>query len=322
MHCDLLSYLEIATQRTPYDPVVHCSIPQLKQGGVKLQVLAVFTRTGLDSVQSGQKQIEIYKNLPNNYPIDFCFYKPEENPSHSLPVSILMSIENASGLWSEDEPFTEGLKRFKSLIQSNAKPLYLGLTWHEENRFGGGNAAKIGLKEEGKHLLDELDNQNIAIDFSHTSDALADGILDYLEYKNLSIPILASHSNARSVRNHPRNLPDTLAKEIFKREGIIGLNFYKGFVGTRIDDFVRHIAHWLELGGEKNICLGADFFYEADVSKATLKKVELAYFPELQNAACYPYLLSLFKQELGFSYVQLNALAWQNAKKFISKVLS
>lgn len=319
LHCDLLSFLEISDKRTPYDSVVHCSVPQLRIGGVKLQVMAVFTRTRSDSVACGNRQIEIYKKLPIEFFTDFVFYKTGEQLQNSSKINISLAIENASGLWGEDESFDVGLRRFESLLQSEAKPLYIGFTWHQENRFGGGNASKIGLKEDGKHLLGEMHDLGIAVDLSHTSDALADGILDYLEYKNLKVPILASHSNARTIKHHVRNLPDAIAKEIFKRGGVIGLNFYKEFVGDQPEGFIEHIGHWLELGGEKHICFGADFFYEGDGDNP-LKKIERPYFTDFQDAGSYPRLLDLLKKELRLDKEQLGNLSYRNAESFISNL--
>lgn len=319
LHCDLLYYLEEKPQRTPHHREVHCSIPQLNEGPVKLQVLAIFTRTGVDSVRKGTQQAEIYKNLPHHYLKDFCSCQVEEDFIHSEKINILPAIENASGFWDEQEPFETGLKRWRSLIQTVGRPLYVSLTWNTENRFGGGNATKVGLKEDGKRLLDELHQQNIAIDFSHTSDALADGILNYIEDKHLSIPVLASHSNARRVVDHPRNLPDPIAKEIFRRGGVIGLNFYHLFVGESEEGFVRHIDHWLQMGGEQQICFGADFFYEGDTHGILPNGNRLPYFKEYQDAGCYERLLGLLQKELRLSENIMEGLAYRNAQNFLKR---
>ncbi len=69
----------------------------------------------------------------------------------------------------------------------------------------------------------------IAVDLSHTSDRLADEILNEIDRKGYTMGVIASHSNARKVCHHPRNLPDHLIKEIVARKGIIGINLYKKF---------------------------------------------------------------------------------------------
>lgn len=313
LHCDLLSYLEEGSARTAHDLVAHCSIPQLKAGHVKMQTMAVFTKTGPESIAKGMKQLEIFKSLPKHYLNDFYSTRQFDDLDTDR-INILFAIENASGFCSEQEPLQAGLDRLNSVIQEIGKPLYIGMTWNTENRFGGGNLSKIGLKEDGKYLLEELHEKKIGIDLSHTSDALAYGILDYLENKNLSIPVLASHSNARKVVDAPRNLPDELAKEIFRRGGVIGLNFYRKFVGESPEWFTDHVAHWLELGGESGICFGADFFYEGDFPNVTSEP----YFQDYQNADCYGRLIGLIKEKLGLNDDSCKKLAYDNAKAFLT----
>ncbi len=316
LHCDLLAYLELFSTRSPYDLAARCSFPQLKQGEVKLQVMAIFTQTVKGSTLSAWRQFNHYQALCSRYQDDVCHYQPSLSLKESKQTQLVLAIENGSGLWEENEPFAQGVQRLQRLVTLGFKPLYLGMTWHQENRFGGGNASKIGLKEEGKELLKIMDELQIAIDLSHTSDALAHDILDYLEQKSFSLPVLASHSNARSVCPQARNLPDPLAKEIFKRQGVIGLNLYRKFIGERIEALVDHIAHWLELGGEKSIALGADFFYEKDFDLSNN-----SYFSQFEQASCYPQLLSFIQRALLMKKEEVDAFAYQNAATFIKKVM-
>ena len=77
-------------------------------------------------------------------------------------------------------------------------------------------------------------------------------------------PFIATHSNARAVTAHKRNLTDEQAKIIFKNGGIIGLNFHNAFLNNEpekacIDDILKHAEHFLSLGGEDYVCLGSDF---------------------------------------------------------------
>lgn len=318
LHCDLLFYLAKEKTRTPYDLVARCAIPQLRNGHVKLQTLAIFTQTDSHSVENGLRQVRIYQDLPHHCPRDFIHFSSQPNFNSSL-IEILMAFENASGFCGEHEPLQEGFKRLKSIIRNHGKPLYISLTWNTENRFGGGALVQAGLKEDGKRLLDELDQQNIAVDLSHASDALAYEIIDYLEGQGLNIPLMASHSNARSVTYVPRNLPDDIAKEIFRRGGIVGLNLYRHFIGETEDSLVKHIAHWLELGGEQHIALGADFFYDADLP-STYRHGKEVFFKEYQDASCYGKLVSFLQKELKLNSSLLEKFSHQNALAFIQKL--
>lgn len=315
LHCDLLLYLQGHSQRSPHDLVSRAAIGQLHIGNVKLQTFAIFTQTNRESVQKGFHQLRLYQDLLTYYPMEMIAFS-KWDPNSSL-ISLIMAIENASGFCDEQEALSEGFKRLHDMIQSIGRPLYISLTWNEENRFGGGASTKIGLKEDGKRLLEELHEKKIAVDLSHASDRLAYDIIDYIEGCRLQIPLIASHSNARSIRSVPRNLPDELAVEIFRRQGVIGLNLCWNFVGVKEEDIVKHIAHWLELGGENSIAFGADFFYEGDVP-SSLRHGHDVFFPNYQDASCYGKLLNFLQKELRLTSILLEKLAYQNALNFIN----
>lgn len=316
LHCDLLFYLELDSKRTPYDLAPRCGISQLRNGNVILQTMAIFTETRPSSSDKGMEQLKIYQGLPLHYPKDFQHYSPEWD-LQSPRIATLMAFENASGFCSEQESLQEGFDRLKKAMKF-AKPLYISLTWNTENRFGGGALTKIGLKEDGKRLLEEIDRQGIAVDLSHASDALANEAIDYIAGHNLHIPLMASHSNARAVSAVPRNLPDDLAGEIFRRRGIVGFNLYRYFIGDHPEDVVKHFAHWLELGGENHMAFGADLFNDADLPP-TYKHGKEGFFQEYQNAGCYGSLLTLLEKELGLTNALMDKLSHQNALAFINR---
>lgn len=315
LHCDLLFYLDKSKQRTPYDLSSRCAFSQLQRGNVKIQTFAVFTHTEPDSVKIGLNQINLYQNLPKQYSHEIGFLDSKTTMQTSK-ISALYAFENASGFCGEDEKLKLGLNRLQEIIKANGKPLYVSLTWNGENRFGVGTKSdsQLGLKEDGKALLEELHQKGIAVDLSHASDRLAVEIIDFINQKNLDIPLIASHSNARSVKDVPRNLPDHIAKEIFRRGGPVGLNFYRPFIGESEHYFVKHIEHWLSLGGENSIAFGADFFYENDLP---LAPGTIPYMEHYGDAACYNNLLHLLKKELGMSDVLLEKFANRNALRYI-----
>ncbi|MDR4892089.1 MULTISPECIES: dipeptidase [unclassified Chryseobacterium] len=261
LHCDLLCYL-LEPDSLIDDKELGCSLPYLKEGNVKFQVMAIYSATGENSTVYGAKQSEIFSNLLQNE--NFFLFEGEnyKNTDNTDKVGVIASIENASGFCSEDETLESGFKNLEAIIEKTQRILYLGITHHTENRFGGGNNSDVGLKEDGKVLLDYFSEKNIAIDLAHTSDQLAYGILNYIDQKNYKIPIMASHSNYRSIHDKKRNLPDELAKEVIKRKGLIGLNFIRNCIDEKNPGVLyEHIQHGLDLGGEDFIAYGADFFF-------------------------------------------------------------
>ena len=134
-------------------------------------------------------------------------------------MGVIASLENASNFCEEDMDLDEGFENLeKDYWEYKGYFLYQELHHHHENRFGGGNFAEAGLKEDGKILIDYLSDKKIAIDLVHTSDQLAHDIFNYTAQRNYKIPILASHSNFRSVYPNNRNLPDELVKELIAQK--------------------------------------------------------------------------------------------------------
>ena len=97
----------------------------------------------------------------------------------------------------------------------------------------------------------------MVIDVSHISDA---GFWDIMEITGK--PIIASHSNSRSVWNVRRNLTDEMYLAICKTNGTVGINLYSNFLGENptVDTVCNHIFHFLDLSGsDRHVSLGADF---------------------------------------------------------------
>ncbi len=307
LHCDLLCYLQMKQGRTPFDPLSRASFSQMKEGGVRLQTLAIFTYTKPGSTESAQQQIEIFSQLPHRYPDQYEFFTGTD---FSDKIAIVPAFENASGFCEEDEPLEKGLARLQHWYRQLKRILYISLTWDHENRFGGGNASTVGLKEDGKQLLRWMDGKRIAVDFSHTSDALAFDILNFIDKQGLKIPVLASHSNFRAITNVARNLPDELAQEIIRRQGIIGFNLFSPFIGASdSNNLLKHVEHGLKLNGQNALAFGADFFNDADFPGAKEKyKSDTLFFPNFGDASTYPHMLQLFEQKLRPAIAAENSL--------------
>ncbi|MCL1847345.1 MAG: dipeptidase [Coriobacteriia bacterium] len=162
----------------------------------------------------------------------------------------LLTVEGASFL-------VDSLKRIDELAQAGVQ--MLTLTWNAQNALASGSEAQGGISAFGKAAISALEERHIIIDASHLN---SESLTDLLRCAQR--PFVASHSNARSICTHQRNLSDYQFQAITERGGIVGLNLYTGFL---IDekreptpaDVLRHIEHWLKLGGQDAIALGSDY---------------------------------------------------------------
>ena len=121
-----------------------------------------------------------------------------------------------------------------------------------------------GLSAFGEHVVAEMNRLGIMVDVSHVSD---DTVLDVLELS--SAPVIASHSCARAVYAHPRNLPDDLIAAIAEKGGTVQVTLYSDYVKASdpenseqlptVSDFVDHIDHIVYVAGIDYVGIGSDF---------------------------------------------------------------
>lgn len=134
----------------------------------------------------------------------------------------------------------------------------INLTWNFSNALSGTNVEDPdrGLTERGRAFVREMNALGVLVDVSHLSDP---GFWDVAELTNA--PVIASHSNSREVHFHPRNLTDGQFTAIMELRGTVGLNMAADFLPGEptLDDLVRVLEHFLDLGGEDTVALGGDW---------------------------------------------------------------
>lgn len=137
----------------------------------------------------------------------------------------------------------------------------LTLTWNDSNLLGtsamsGDNG---GLTPFGKQVIQKMNSLEMIADLSHASDNTFWDVM-----KATQKPVLVSHSNARSLCNHPRNITDEMFLALCQNNGVLGINFYPPFLENdpkqaNLESIFKHMEHFLELGGENHIGFGSDF---------------------------------------------------------------
>lgn len=183
------------------------------------------------------------------------------------------------------------------------------LTWNYRSRYGCSSAVEQGegLSEAGRTLVRDCAEKGIIVDVSHLSDQ---GFWDVCE--EIDAPFVASHSDARVMRNHPRNLTDKQFIEIANRRGLVGINLYTPFLVRQSDsvleDALDHIEHFLGMYGEKVLALGCD-----------LDGCEQ--LPAGINGLADVYRLANLMLSKGYKESTVNGLFYDNAFAFIHRML-
>ena len=139
----------------------------------------------------------------------------------------------------------------------------VGLTWNHANALCGScrELTELGLTERGRAFVNKAFELGMLVDLSHASDA---AFADTCELAGAcGKPIVCSHSNARALCGHVRNLTDEQFTKVRDLGGIVGLNLFPYFINGQaecsLDEAVGHLERWLSLGGEDTIALGADW---------------------------------------------------------------
>ena len=174
----------------------------------------------------------------------------DRNSLEDSKIGMMLAVENCSVLNGD-------VKNIEKLVGLGVK--VFTLTWNGENSLGYGQLENKGLKPFGKECIAEFEKNRAILDVSHLSEK---GFYDVCKLTNK--PFIATHSNAKSITNHNRNLTDNQIREIINRKGIIGLNLYSVFLNENPGkatqyDVLRHAEHILSLGGEDVLAIGTDF---------------------------------------------------------------
>lgn len=226
-------------------------------------------------------------------------YTDMENAWSAGKTAAFLTVENGSVLAGD-------ISRVKTIADAGVRAVTL--VWNGENEIGSGHTTTNGLSAFGKALIPELERHGILVDVSHLNDT---GFADLLDVAQK--PFLATHSNARSIASHKRNLTDDMIKEMVRRQCLIGLNYFVAFLRDdrdvqSLDDIYRHTDHFFQLGASSCLALGSDFdgALLPDCLSTPTKAAEL-----------YEYFLSR-----GMSEKLAQGVMYRNAQEFFKKNLT
>ncbi|MEA5051363.1 MAG: membrane dipeptidase [Oscillospiraceae bacterium] len=251
-HCDTVS--EACRRGDPLDdPPLLARLGNFPGMEKRAQCFALFIEDeDPDPWQTYRRYVGCYKDAAAALPDSMRMCREKDDALAAWQAgqcAALLTVENARALGGD-------IRRTGALAQDGVKAM--SLTWNAENEFACGASADGPLKPLGRELLDAMDRCGIAPDVSHLCGASLADLLRRFDGR-----VLATHSNLRAVCDHPRNLTEDCFREIAARGGVAGLNFYAPFVradgAPRLDDLLRHADRMLRFGGERSVCIGADF---------------------------------------------------------------
>lgn len=226
----------------------------LKRGrslGRYCQFFAIWIEDGADDIRNYEAQYRLFqREMERNRDwVSHCRTAQEAEQAHQNgKIAAFLSVEGAHLLGCDIQRLRQAHRRGVRAVN---------LTWNHANVLSGScmEEPERGLSPVGKTFVDEMQRLGMLVDLSHLSDP---GFWDVME--RAERPVFASHSNARAICGHSRNLTDEQITAIIKQQGVMGLNFHREFVGCGpgMDQLRRHLDHVLDLGGELCVSLGGD----------------------------------------------------------------
>jgi len=207
-------------------PKYHTDIPRLRAGGVGAQFWSVYvpanTRKVGEAFQTTMEQIQIVQDLVTKFPDTFAFCGSSDEVLAARKEGKIASLVGMEGGHSIEN----SLEKLRKLYSLGAR--YMTLTHSDTLEWADAatdEAQHGGLSPFGEEVVREMNRLGMLVDISHVSIETMHDAMAISE-----APVIFSHSSARAVADHPRNVPDEVLVKLPEDGGVVMVNFFSGFV--------------------------------------------------------------------------------------------
>lgn len=260
-HNDLLLAVRHLREREHNDPFGDFWLPQLREGGVALQVLPICIEeqfVGEAALRRCLLMVEEAHHLAAAHRNEVALVTSTAALDDALAagkIALVLAVEGC-------EPVGSDLAILSTLYRLGIR--MVSFTWNRRTMLADGvgeHDTGGGLTRLGVQAVSEIERIGSVLDVSHLSEA---GFWHVAELA--TSPLVASHSSCRALQDHPRNLTDSQIKAIAATGGFVGLNAFGPFLGDdpRVETYLDHVEHAVALVGAGHVVLGPDFI--ADVA--------------------------------------------------------
>lgn len=299
LHCDTLTEC-LCKGESLYSNSLHWDIERTLRFAPCAQILAVWTPDtlrGVDAIRRAEATLSLAREAESLYSTAFrLWHRGETFPRIGDTECVgVLALESAA-------PLAGNLDLLEKFAAEDVK--VITLTWNGDNEAASGveGDPKRGLTPFGKSLLRAMERKNIVADVSHLNER---GFWDACAIAEK--PFIASHSVSRAVFDHKRNLTDKQFSEIVRRGGLVGFNLCAAQLGEQsFEQVERHLAHFLDLGGESVLALGFD--------------LDGTVLPEKWGGIAVSQALFDYFAKRGYEKDLLSRVFFENARDFFQKM--
>jgi len=315
-HSDLLQELVFAEQHGEDNPFRARWLEQLQDGGVVLQVCAVYESPQADPAVAFRevvRQIASFHTAVESNPELFAVAgRRDVDRVETGGLGLVLAIEGVSSfgedLWPLDLVARLGVR-------------VLAPTWNEQNAFAHGCDHDGGLTELGRRLIDRVPSLGMVIDLAHASPQTMSDVLE----RAPEGAVFVSHASCRAVYDHRRNLDDAQLTAIAEHGGVVCLMPHPLVVDPgrpTMNRFIDHVDHAVSVLGADRVGLGGDFLKQiaraTEMGRHSQDGVEIEATVEgLEGPRDYPRLLEALRAH-GYSEADVDGIAGGNLLRFLA----
>lgn len=281
LHNDVLEKVVQGYDLGIWNATNHSDLPRFYKGGVDVQFMALWVSPTLypnNPFQQTLKMIDTFRVQLNRYSSLFAQAKNSKEIDSLLKMGKFAAVLCVEG----GHAIEDNIDNLDSLYKLGVR--YLTITWNNSTSWATSaqdpQASTRGLSQFGREIIRHMDSLGMIIDVSHVGPKTIDDILE-----TTINPIIASHSGARTLRNHFRNLTDQQIIKIAQKGGVIGVIFYPPFLTSAstayINNVIAHIDYIKNLVGIDYIALGSDF---DGIERVVVGLEDVSKFPNLTEA--------------------------------------
>lgn len=287
----------------------HTDLARLREGRVGAQFWSVYipcTDAGPGAARVQLEQIDLAKQIYRRYPEAFGEALTASDVEVEFGRGRIASMMGMEG----GHAIENSLSALRAFYEAGVR--YMTLT-HGCNTDWADSGTALpehgGLTEFGREVVREMNRMGMLVDLSHTSPATMHDALDVTE-----APIIFSHSSAKGVTDHPRNVPDDVLQRMAENGGVVMVTYVGSFVNetvarwegpaearpsATIDDVADHLDHMREVAGIDHVGIGADYDGTSNLPVG------------LEDVSTYPALLQELSRR-GWSEDDLRKVAGEN----------
>jgi membrane dipeptidase len=225
---DHLSQIDIRQDQSKLTPPLHTDIARLRQGRIGGQFWSVYVPTtlkGADAVRAVLEQIDVVHRLVETYPDTFELANTADDIvriHRSGKIASLIGVEGGHSIGNS-------LAVLRQLYALGGR--YMTITHSENDDFADSATADPvhgGLTQFGKIVIAEMNRVGMLVDLSHTAPKTMNDVLDIA-----AAPVIFSHSSARALTDHARNVPDDVLRRVKENDGVVMVTWVPTFVSEK-----------------------------------------------------------------------------------------